>query len=252
MDHETPYVRNTISNTIVMFNGQEYNNCPGDSDQWINQGPYCYDGHEGIDWPMGENTPVLAAASGEVIEAGVIPGFRPLGNAVVIDHGSGYETWYAHLFTSTVNIGDEIVAGQQIALSGNTGNSTGPHLHFHVTHNQDITNPFGWRGDTPDPLIDYSNEAAVCLWANEWCNETIVEDGDRSNDGTNRFPQFGSGWQWYHKGNSWTMKYVPNSDDGSSFAYWIPFLDNPGPYEVFAFIPAGIGDKTTVAYTIHD
>ena len=60
VDHQTPFQKNEIS--IMMFNGEEYNDCPGISDQWTNQGPYCYDGHEGVDWAMGENTPVLAAA----------------------------------------------------------------------------------------------------------------------------------------------------------------------------------------------
>lgn len=67
VDHQSPL--NPGDNTIVMFNGEAYNNCPGSTEQWTTQGPYCYDGHEGIDWAMGENTPVLAAASGVINEA---------------------------------------------------------------------------------------------------------------------------------------------------------------------------------------
>ena len=59
VDHDTPdYDRD---GTITFFNDQTYNNCPGEGEQWNNEGPYCYDGHEGIDWAIGENTPVLAA-----------------------------------------------------------------------------------------------------------------------------------------------------------------------------------------------
>ena len=59
VDHQTPNDRNTITDTIIIFNGQEYNNCPGSSEQWTSQGPYCYDGHEGIDWVMMKNNLVL-------------------------------------------------------------------------------------------------------------------------------------------------------------------------------------------------
>lgn len=85
--------------------------------------------HTGID---------LAAPTGTVtgtVAAGVITyvGYDgPYGNKVVVTHADGTETWYAHLDTTTVELGQQVVAGQQIGTVGATGNVTGPHLHLEV------------------------------------------------------------------------------------------------------------------------
>jgi murein DD-endopeptidase MepM/ murein hydrolase activator NlpD len=248
VDHQTPFDKN--DNPITMFNGETYNNCPTAFTQWVNRGPYCRDGHEGIDWAIVADTPILAAASGTVIEVDEDP--NGYGNFIRIDHGNGYVTRYAHLNDQLVAVSDDVIISELIGLSGNTGNSSGPHLHFDVFYNGSITDPFGWQGDSPDPLINYSGEAAICLWANDWCNETIVEDGDNSNDGTIKFQEVGSDWDdnnWSNQGNSWTMKYLP-SGDGSSYGVYWPHLPRRGPYEVFAFIPA-VHSSANVTYIIH-
>lgn len=73
--------------------------------------------------------PVYSAADGVIVSAGWMSGY---GNYIEIDHGNGYYTAYGHLDSFNVSAGDTVSRGQQIAVSGNTGNSTGPHLHFEV------------------------------------------------------------------------------------------------------------------------
>ena len=85
--------------------------------------------HNGIDIAIVTGTPVKAAADGKVIYSGVNGGY---GIMVIIDHGNGVETRYAHHSRNVVKVGDSVHRGQVIAYSGNTGNSTGPHLHFEI------------------------------------------------------------------------------------------------------------------------
>jgi secretion/DNA translocation related TadE-like protein len=84
--------------------------------------------HSGLDFAAVVGTPVLAAAPGRVVAAG--PAGR-YGNLVIIDHG-GVVTYYAHLSTVTVAVGDVLAAGQHVGAVGSSGNTTGPHLHFEV------------------------------------------------------------------------------------------------------------------------
>ncbi|MBC7220447.1 M23 family metallopeptidase [Candidatus Bipolaricaulota bacterium] len=85
--------------------------------------------HAGIDLAIAEGTRVHAAAPGRVATAGWEGGY---GLLVVLDHGDGYTTYYGHLSQLLVEVGQFVEIGQAIALSGNTGLSTGPHLHFEV------------------------------------------------------------------------------------------------------------------------
>ncbi len=94
----------------------------------------CYSGHTGIDLQTsGKNGKVLAAASGKVVVSGTGYGY---GNHVVINHGNGYCTLYAHMDkASSYKVGDYVVQGNQLGVEGATGNVTGPHLHFEVSKN---------------------------------------------------------------------------------------------------------------------
>jgi murein DD-endopeptidase MepM/ murein hydrolase activator NlpD len=94
--------------------------------------------HEGIDFPADSGTPIVAAASGKVIEAGVHPQY---GKILAIDHGNGLVSRYAHASVVFVNEGDLVVRGQRVATVGSTGRSTGPHLHFEVRLNGVPQNP---------------------------------------------------------------------------------------------------------------
>ena len=87
-------------------------------------------GHTGIDYALYLGTPVLAAADGRVRLVAHLQG--GYGIHVVIEHEDGLETIYAHLSRASVSIGAKVRAGQTIGLSGNSGRSTGPHLHFEV------------------------------------------------------------------------------------------------------------------------
>ena len=89
---------------------------------------------------MGKNgTPVIAPADGIVTKVGKK---KLLGVYVVLDHGYGYETVYGHLLEASVNKGDEVDRHQVIGTIGNTGRSTGPHLHYEVRREGVKVNPF--------------------------------------------------------------------------------------------------------------
>jgi murein DD-endopeptidase MepM/ murein hydrolase activator NlpD len=94
--------------------------------------------HEGIDFSALPGTPVVAAASGKVINAET---HSQYGKLVEIDHGNGLVTRYAHNSELLVNKGDLVVRGQAVATVGSTGRSTGPHLHFEVRLNGVTQNP---------------------------------------------------------------------------------------------------------------
>jgi len=97
--------------------------------------------HDGIDIGVPVGTPVHAAAAGTVIYAGWMSGY---GNIVVIDHGNGLSTAYAHNSQLIVGQGASVGKGFVIALSGNTGHSTGPHVHFEVRLNGSPVDPLGY------------------------------------------------------------------------------------------------------------
>ncbi|MFF2326818.1 MULTISPECIES: M23 family metallopeptidase [unclassified Streptomyces] len=90
--------------------------------------------HSGQDFAVPVGTKVEAAHGGTVVKAGPNGGGDgpAYGNAVVISHGNGTYSQYAHLSRIDVHIGQTVKTGQKIALSGNTGNSSGPHLHFEI------------------------------------------------------------------------------------------------------------------------
>lgn len=94
--------------------------------------------HTGVDLIAPPGTPVMAAAGGVVSQAGPIPEY---GNIVDVDHDNGLTSRYAHLSKSLVKAGDIVMKGQKIALVGQTGRTTGPHLHFEVREKGIPLNP---------------------------------------------------------------------------------------------------------------
>jgi lipoprotein NlpD len=98
--------------------------------------------HEGIDLPAPVGTPVFAAADGRVVYAG--NGVRGYGNLVVVKHTGDLLTVYAHNSVLLVAQGQPVRAGDRIALVGQSGHATGPHLHFEVRAGQVPRNPIGF------------------------------------------------------------------------------------------------------------
>jgi murein DD-endopeptidase MepM/ murein hydrolase activator NlpD len=94
--------------------------------------------HEGIDIAAPTGTPIWAAAAGTVIHSGWLGGY---GNLVVVDHGNGLATAYAHASAILVGVGQSVEQGETVSLVGSTGNSSGPHLHFEVRVNGTAVDP---------------------------------------------------------------------------------------------------------------
>jgi peptidoglycan DL-endopeptidase CwlO len=97
--------------------------------------------HAGIDIPLPEGTGLRAAASGTVAIAGWVGGY---GNYTCIQHGGSLSTCYGHQSSISVSVGQQVSQGQVIGYSGNTGHSTGPHLHFEVRINGSPVDPLGY------------------------------------------------------------------------------------------------------------
>lgn len=105
------------------------------------------DYHTGIDFPAPANTPIRASASGTVIYVRTGAGYGRAwgyGNYLIVDHGGGYSTLYAHCTSIPVSVGDTVTKGQTIAYIGTTGWSTGYHLHFEIRRNGAHTNPLNY------------------------------------------------------------------------------------------------------------
>ncbi|WP_374194332.1 M23 family metallopeptidase [Streptomyces sp. N35] len=83
--------------------------------------------HTGVDFPVPSGTPIKAVNAGHVVAAGWQGSY---GNTVIIQHDDGIYTLSAHMTSLSVAAGQRVETGQQVGLSGSTGNSTGPHLHF--------------------------------------------------------------------------------------------------------------------------
>lgn len=115
---------NGVFGTIRSYNGSEFNRY-----------------HRGVDFAGAPGTPVLAAADGQVVIADAL---NIRGNTVVIDHGWGVYTLYAHQNTILVNVGDQVASGQSIGTIGSTGRITGPHLHWEVWLNGINVDPLQW------------------------------------------------------------------------------------------------------------
>jgi murein DD-endopeptidase MepM/ murein hydrolase activator NlpD len=98
--------------------------------------------HRGTDFGARPGTPVLAPADGRVVAATTTyPDGPQYGTVVVIDHGQGWQTLYAHLQSADVAVGQQVHAGEQIARVGSTGRVTGPHLHLEMLRNGERVDP---------------------------------------------------------------------------------------------------------------
>lgn len=126
---------------------------PVDGPRTSGFGPRGGEFHAGIDLGVPVGTPVRAARAGKVIYAGPSSGY---GLRVDLDHGGGVVTRYAHLSRIDVPLGRDVAAGSTFALSGNTGHSTGPHLHFELR--------LGGRAVDPSPYLASAGAGAAPSW----------------------------------------------------------------------------------------
>jgi murein DD-endopeptidase MepM/ murein hydrolase activator NlpD len=115
--------------------GQLRSSFGGRSDPFSGEGAF----HTGVDLAAPTGTPVHVTADGVVASAGWAGAY---GKLVVVDHGNGLETYYAHLSQCMVLPGQEVLRGQVIALSGGTGRATGPHIHYEVRLGGTPINPY--------------------------------------------------------------------------------------------------------------
>jgi hypothetical protein len=121
--------------------------------------------HEGMDFAAPVGTDVYVTGNGKVIETGWVKGY---GNTIKISHGFGYATLYAHLSEIKVKTGQSVMRGDVIALVGNTGKSSGPHLHYEVHYKDSPVNPqnFYFLDLTPDEydrMIQLSANSGLLL-----------------------------------------------------------------------------------------
>jgi murein DD-endopeptidase MepM/ murein hydrolase activator NlpD len=124
----------------------------GGSGTWINPLPGStfvrgfFPGHSGLDLAAPVGTPVLASDSGVVIFSGWVTADWGYGILVVLDHGNGWTSYYAHLSATSVGCGQSVARGAQVGAVGITGDTDGPHLHFEMRWNHTPDNPAMYMG----------------------------------------------------------------------------------------------------------
>jgi murein DD-endopeptidase MepM/ murein hydrolase activator NlpD len=149
--------------------------------------------HTGQDFPMKIGSPVSASLDGYV--SSINPG-ADYGTAVVIDHPNGYQTVYGHLSERSVNLGDFVTKGQKIGKSGNTGNTTGPHLHYEVRQgknnpvNPDVLNYFG--AASPVGAAGSGSTSAGSTASNTAGTKAILGTGDQQEWATQFLSRIGA------------------------------------------------------------
>lgn len=121
--------------------------------------------HQGMDFTAPTGTEIFATGNATVSFVGWKQGY---GNSVVLNHGFGYETLYAHCFKNLVRVGQKVKRGDVIALVGNTGMSTGPHLHYEVHFNKKVVDPRNYyfidlSPEEYDKMIQLSNNFGEAL-----------------------------------------------------------------------------------------
>ena len=140
------------------------------------------DFHLGIDVVPTKYSPdyIVAFADGVVTYAGNNGSY---GNVVYINHGSGYQTRYAHQKYLSVKVGQNVQKGDVLGLMGATGNVTGPHLHFEVRINGNTVNPYDYvfNGKTINPTTDYTGVITYQTYTNRWLPE--VNKCDNTDNG---------------------------------------------------------------------
>ena len=259
VDHHHPY-SNQTDNLFLRFDGVEfvddviYPDCLS--------GSSCYDGHAGIDYFMPHNTPIIAPADGYVLWASFSPpadpcpgGITPNGDqgTIILAHSNDYFTVYLHMTPPlNVSVGNNVEAGDTLGFAGNTGCAINTHLHFEVrkgnwffdTNEPYAVDPFGWWGESIDPIEEIRQNRSHWLWV----SENLVDDGD---NGFQRFQ--GPDWTYINEGfnnDCWTSP-ATTEGTGGHYAIWAPHAENPGEYDIEVYIPADVGGATGAIYELY-
>ena len=201
-----------------------------------------YDGHNGWDIALNYET-VLAAAPGTVTYANWdYPGCSTCGygQTVIIDHGNGISTRYAHLSQIWVSTGQQVYRGQPVGVSGATGNVTGPHLHFgvYLTGSWTAVDPWGWESSSGDPWPYDQGD----LWI--------------SGNPVNPVPSAPTGVQAAPGDSSALVSWTPPSFDGGTAISKYTIIANPGGASTTAgpgttsAVVTGLSDGTSYSFTV--
>lgn len=118
-------------------------------------GPRWGTSHNGVDLAAPHGSTIYSVHAGTVTHSGWAGGY---GYLVIVDHGNGVETWYAHSSELLVNVGQEVAAGEPIALVGNTGQSFGAHLHFEVHIDGVPQEPVAWLDENGVDVVSQVEE----------------------------------------------------------------------------------------------
>lgn len=212
------------------------------------------DGHQGYDWRLPEGTPLVAVADGEVSFAGQETPFfcPPLGKTVSglgvsIVHtaptGERFESTYAHLSRIDVQKDQRVISGQQIGLSGNTGCSSGAHLHFGVyrfrngdSGQRSLIDPYGWAGSVTEPWSSHPEGASsVWLWRDGQvpslnCNSGLITQPtmQKGNDGTMSkvFYDFSRGQESINSAACGREYWIPDNPNQPNYGIRFVYLVN--------------------------
>jgi murein DD-endopeptidase MepM/ murein hydrolase activator NlpD len=265
-----------ISNYFDHFYPQEFVDANGVSIAFWGEPVASFDGHEGYDHAMPEGTPLLAAADGVVRLAGETQAFfcPPLNAtvrnvAVDIVHtrpsGQQFLVSYQHLSQVAVSVNETVTAGQLIGLSGSTGCSTGPHLHFAVyrvdtvRNRYVITDPYGWEGDQPDPWEQHPDGTfSEWLWTDAAAPAPLAGFFIGPNPyGGSTAPVAITGWAWagpddlHNPGNEFVEVALDTRYSGGPTRDLTGFTLRNNGGDVYAF-PAGFvlhGDRPVRVYS---
>jgi murein DD-endopeptidase MepM/ murein hydrolase activator NlpD len=138
--------------------------------------------HKGTDYAVPVGTPVTSWKDGVVSSEPLDSGY---GTAIMIDHADGTQTIYGHLSAKEVNAGDAVKAGQRIGKSGDTGNSSGPHLHFELRNGKNNpVDPAGYKGSSPLPGGDYISATVAPMGGEVITGGTATNTSSMSGTGT--------------------------------------------------------------------
>jgi murein DD-endopeptidase MepM/ murein hydrolase activator NlpD len=255
-DHNAPFLRK--NGTLTTFWGRDETDSS-----------FAYDGHTGWDFAMGPPEKVLAAAAGTVLFAGASDdGCGAPALAAIIDHGNGYRTLYWHLDSLNVRSGDPVARGAVLGVAGNTGCSTGAHLHLQTQYLGRDVDPFGWCGNAEDPWAAQPlGSSSRWLWQDmpSPCEPAppemiVVDDSDAGFSASDGWQQLAEG------GYAGSAHFAQSVAGGNSrrpwrigdleeplVAVWQPQLPAAGRYRVLVYVPFalnGLDDSQELRYLI--